>query len=189
MRFDKLTIKAQEALQIAQSVAQRFQHSNMEVEHLLLALMEQDGGLTKPLLEKVGADPRRISQELEADLNKAPKIQGAVAHGTNLSTRMQKLVQDAFSLAADMKDEYVATEHFLLAITSEAGFSGKLLRSNGITKDALELAIGDVRGGRRVTDPNAEDRYQALEKYGVDITAKDRLNKLAPVLGREDGGG
>ncbi|HTQ10595.1 MAG TPA: Clp protease N-terminal domain-containing protein, partial [Fimbriimonadaceae bacterium] len=186
MRFDKLTIKAQEAMQIAQSVAQRYQHSNIEVEHLLLALLEQDGGLTRPLIEKVGADYHRITRELEADLEKSPKVQGQVAHGTNLSTRLQKVVQDAFSVADDMKDDYVSTEHFLLAISSEAGFSGKLLRSNGITTDALELAITDVRGGRRVTDPNAEERYQALEKYGIDITARARMNKLDPVIGRDD---
>jgi ATP-dependent Clp protease ATP-binding subunit ClpB len=186
MRFDKLTIKAQEALQIAQSVAQRYQHSNIEVEHLLMALLEQEGGLTRPLLEKVAADPQKIQRELDADLAKAPKIQGSVATGTNLSNRLQKVTQDAFTFADAMKDDYVSTEHFLLGIVSEAGFSGKLLRSNGATKDALELAIEDVRGGRRVTDPTAEDRYQALEKYGVDITAKARMNKLDPVIGRDE---
>ncbi len=186
MRFDKLTIKAQEALQIAQSVAQRFQHSNIEVEHLLLALLEQDGGLTIPLLEKVGVDPRRIRQEIEADLNKSPKVQGSVAHGTNLSSRMQKVVQDAFTIAEKMDDEYVSTEHLLMAITDEAGFSGKTLRAAGLTKAALETAVEDVRGGRKVTDQNAEDRYQALEKFGVDITAKARQNKLDPVIGRDE---
>lgn len=186
MRFDKLTIKAQEALQIAQSIAQRYQHSNVEVEHLLLALLEQEGGLTRPLLEKVGVDALRVMRDLEADLEKAPKVQGSVAHGTNLSTRLQKVVQDAFSLADQMKDEYVSTEHFLVAISGEAGFSGKLLRSSGVTKEALEAAVEDVRGGRRVTDPNAEDRYKALEKYGIDITAKARMNKLDPVIGRDE---
>ncbi len=186
MRFDKLTIKAQEAIQIAQSVAQRYQHSNIEVEHLLLALLEQEGGLSRPLLEKVGADPAKVMRDLEADLEKSAKVQGSVAHGTNFSNRLQKAFQDALALADEMKDEYVSTEHFLLAIVSEAGFSGKLLRSNGVTKDALELAINEVRGGRRVTDPNAEERYQALEKYGVDITAKARLNKLDPVIGRDE---
>ncbi|HVT13699.1 MAG TPA: ATP-dependent chaperone ClpB [Fimbriimonadaceae bacterium] len=186
MRFDKLTIKAQEGLQIAQSVAQRFQHSNIEIEHLLLALLEQDSGLTAPLLEKVGVDPKRIMRELEADLEKSAKVQGQVAHGTNLSSRLQKAVQDAFAIADKMKDEYVSTEHFLLAIAGEAGFSGKLLRSNGATPEALEAAVTEVRGGRRVTDPNAEERYQALEKYGVDITAKARMNQLDPVIGRDE---
>ncbi len=186
MRFDKLTIKAQEALQIAQSVAQRHEHSNIEVEHMLLALMEQDGGLTIPLLEKVGADAQKIRLDLEADLERAPRVQGEVAHGANFSTRLQKAMQDAFSIATRMKDEYIATEHILLAFVGEAGFSGKLLRSNGVTKDALELAIGEVRGGRHVTDENAEDRYQSLEKYGVDITAKARMNKLDPVIGRDE---
>src|SRR4051812_12043648 len=124
MRFDKLTIRAQEALQIAQSVAQRYQHSNIEVEHLLMALLEQEPGLAKPLLEKVGADPIRVQRELDEDLQKAPKVQGDIAHGTNFSTRLNKIFQDAFSIADGMKDEYVSTEHFLLAIAGEAGFSG-----------------------------------------------------------------
>ena len=186
MRFDKLTVKAQEVLQIAQSIAQRYQHSNIEVEHFLLALLEQEGGLTRPLLEKVGADPNRIARELEADLEKSAKVQGSVAHGTNLSNRLQKVIQDSFALAEKMDDEYISTEHILLAIVAEAGFSGKLLRSNGVTKEGLEAAVLEVRGGRRVTDPNAEERYQALEKYGVDITAKARLNKLDPVIGRDE---
>lgn len=186
MRFEKLTIKAQEALQIAQSVAQRFQHSTIEVEHLLLALLEQDGGLTRPLLDKIGADSRRITAELEADLDKAPKVQGDVAHGGGFSTRLQKLMQESFRIAEGLKDDYVSTEHFLLAITEEAGFSGRLLRSNGVGKDDLETAIEDVRGGRRVTDQNAEELYQSLEKYGIDLTAKARQNKLDPVIGRDE---
>src|SRR6476620_5670707 len=134
MRFDKLTIKAQEAIQDAQNVATRFQHSNLDVEHLLLALLEQNGGTSRPLLEKVGVDPDRVRAELNDQMMQYPKVQGAASYGGSISNRLQKVFNDAFSEAERMLDEYVSTEHLLLATTSDTGDAGQLLRSHGATK-------------------------------------------------------
>src|SRR2546423_13063660 len=170
MRFDKLTIKAQEAIQDAQAVATRFQHSTLEVDHLLLAMVEQNSGTTRPLLEKVGVDPDRVRTELNDELQKLPKVQGAANYGAAISNRLQKIFNDAFSEAELMQDEYVSTEHLLLSITSYTGDAGKILRGFGATKELVQKAIEDLRGGRRVTDPNAEDKHQALEKNAIDLT-------------------
>jgi len=186
MRFDKLTIKAQEAVQDAQNIATRFQHSTLDVEHLLLALLEQNGGTTGPLLEKVGVDPDKVRSELNSNLQELPKVQGASNYGAAISNRLQKVFNDAFTEAERMADEYVSTEHLLLAVCSDTGDAGKLLRANGITKDLVQKAVDDLRGGRRVTDPNAEDKYQALEKYAIDLTARARQGKLDPVIGRDE---
>jgi ATP-dependent Clp protease ATP-binding subunit ClpB len=186
MRFDKLTIKAQEAIQDAQNVATRFQHSSLDVEHLLIALLEQNGGTSTPLLEKVGVDPDRVRAELNDQMMQYPKVQGAASYGGSISNRLQKVFNDAFSEAERMLDEYVSTEHLLLSTTSDTGDAGKLLRSHGATKELVQKAIEDLRGGRRVTDPNAEDKYQALEKYAIDLTARARQGKLDPVIGRDE---
>jgi ATP-dependent Clp protease ATP-binding subunit ClpB len=185
MRFDKLTIKAQEALSEAQGVATRFQHSTIDVEHLLLALLQQDG-VTRPLLEKLDVDPDFLVQQVEAELEKAPKVTGAASYGASMSGRLTKVFNDAFAEADTMKDEFISTEHVLLAIALEAGSAGKLLKANGVSADQLRLAIEDIRGGKRVTDQSAEDKYQALEKYGIDLTAKARIGKLDPVIGRDE---
>jgi ATP-dependent Clp protease ATP-binding subunit ClpB len=186
MRFDKLTIRAQDAIQVAQSVATRFQHSTIEVEHLLLALLEQNEGLARPILEKVGADAGNVRRQVEEELDTVPKVSGAAAYGASMGNRIQRVFNDAFSIAEKMQDEYVSTEHFLLAMTDDTGAIGKILKVNGVAKEALTAAVDDLRGGRRVTDQNAEDRYQALEKYGIDLTARARQNKLDPVIGRDE---
>jgi len=186
MRFDKLTVKAQEAIQNGQSEAERLQHSAVDVEHILLALLQEDAGVTRPILQKVGVDPDRVRQEVQADLERQPKVTGGAGYGGTLSGRLQKVFNDAFSIADKLKDDYVSTEHVLLAMADETGFAGRSLRAAGVTRAALEAAIEDVRGGRRVTDPNAEDRYQALEKYGIDLTARARSGKLDPVIGRDE---
>ncbi|MEA2553723.1 MAG: ATP-dependent Clp protease ATP-binding subunit ClpB [Fimbriimonadaceae bacterium] len=186
MRFDKLTIKAQEAIQDAQSIAARFQHSTVDVEHLLLGLLEQNGGTSRPLMEKVGTDPDRVRVDLQKNLEELPKVTGAASYGTAFSNRLQKVFNDAFSEADTMGDEYISTEHLLLATTSDTGDAGKLLRSHGVTKELIAQAIEELRGGRRVTDPNAEDKYQALEKYAIDLTARARQGKLDPVIGRDE---
>ncbi len=186
MRLDKLTIKAQEALQAAQSVAERFQHSSLEPEHLLFALLEQDGGVVSPLIEKLGADPDLVADQVQADLAAMAKVSGAASYGGAIGSRLQRVFNDAFSEADRMKDEYVSSEHLLLGFAADAGSAGKLLRSNGITAGDLRAAIADLRKGRRVTDQSPEDKYQAIEKYGIDLTAKARQNKLDPVIGRDE---
>ena len=186
MRFDKLTLRAQEAVQDSQQVAEKFQHANIDVEHLLLTLLRQPEGVTRPILEKLSVDPSLIERELEEELEKQPKITGASSYGANITGRLQKVFNDAFKEAEPLQDAYISGEHFLLGIAEDPGFSGKLLRSNGITKAALLEAIDDIRGGRHITDQNPEDKFRALDKYGIDLTARARLGKLDPVIGRDE---
>ncbi len=186
MRFDKLTLKAQDAVQNAQSLATTLQHSSIDAEHLLLGLLEQSEGVVRPVLEKLSADPESIRATVRADLERQPKVQGAAAHGGNISSRLQKVFNDAFSEAEKLGDTYVSTEHFLLGLAQDAGFVGRELKAKGITRELLLTAIEDIRGGARVTDPNAEDKYRALEKYGIDLTARARSGKLDPVIGRDE---
>ena len=186
MRFEKLTLKAQDAFQAAQAEAEKRQHGSVDVEHLMLALLQQDGGIIRPLLQKLGADPNTILRNVEDDLTRAAQIQGGGAVGGSLSPRLQKVFQQAFAEADRLKDEYVSSEHLLLALAEDTGATGIALRSNGINKDDLRKAINELRGGRRVTDQGAEDRYQALEKYGTDLTARARSGQLDPVIGRDE---
>ncbi|CAN5474897.1 ATP-dependent chaperone ClpB [soil metagenome] len=187
MRFDKLTIKAQDAMQVAQAIATRFQQTSLESETLLLALLEQPEGLARPILEKIGATPNVIDLAVDTELANSPKVAGqTAAYGGTIGSRLQRVMNDAFTIADKMGDEYVSTEHFLLALTDDSGAAGRILKQNGVTKKALEAAIADLRGGRKVTDQNAEDTYQSLEKYSVDLTAKARQNKLDPVIGRDE---
>lgn len=186
MRFDKLTLKAQEAIQEAQNFAGKFKHSSVEVEHALFALLSQAEGITRPLLEKLSVDPEVVKGQLQKELDSLPKVSGSVNYGGTIGSRLSKVFTDAFSLADDLNDEYVSTEHLLAAIAEEPGVAGKLLRSNGVTKKDLLTAIEDLRGGRRVTSANAEESYQSLEKYAVDLTARARMNKLDPVIGRDE---
>jgi ATP-dependent Clp protease ATP-binding subunit ClpB len=186
MRFDKLTIKAQEALQDAQNRAAELHHSSIEPEHLLSALLGQEGGVSGALLEKLGADPRRIQGDAETELAKSPKASGAAMHAASFGGRLATIFNNSFSLADQMKDTYVSTEHLLLASLGDTGATGRILRGAGVTKESLEAAIAEIRGGRNVTDPGAEGTYKALEKYGIDLTARAREGKLDPVIGRDE---
>ena len=185
MRFDKLTVRAQEAFQDAQALAEKYQHSQIDAEHLLLAMLRQPEGSARPLVQKVGADPRAIEADLVRGLEAAPKVSGQAA-AANVSAKLQGLFQQAFREAERMKDEFVTNEHFLLALAEESGAAGKALKGNGVAKKDLEKAIEELRGGTRVTDADAESRYQALEKYGNDLTARAREGKLDPVIGRDE---
>ncbi len=186
MRFDKLTVRAQEAFQNAQQSAERLKHTSIDVEHLLSGMLAQEEGVTRSILEKLSADPSGLKREMDEELERQPKVQGDASYGASISSRLQKVFNTAFAEADTMHDEYVSTEHFLLSITQDTGSAGKALKSRGVTKDILITAIEDVRGGRRVTDEGAEDRYQALDKYGIDLTAKARMGKLDPVIGRDE---
>jgi len=186
MRFDKLTLKAQDALQNAQTLAERYKQSSVEPEHLLLALLIQDGGLARPLLEKIGADADAVRRSVEEALERMPKVEGASGYGASLSNALTKIFNEAFKEAEKMKDEYVSTEHFMFGLAADSGNVGKTLRSFGVTRDLLVSAADEVRGGRHVTDQNAEEKYQALEKYGIDLTARARTGNLDPVIGRDE---
>jgi ATP-dependent Clp protease ATP-binding subunit ClpB len=186
MRFDKLTIKAQEVFQSAQQLAERFKHSAIETEHVLLAMLQQDGGIAQPILEKIGVNAAAVRREVEAELESTPKVSGATSHGATIGSRLQRVFADAFSAAEAMKDEYVSVEHFLLAIAKDPGFSGRLFKTHGLSEDQLLQAVESLRQGRRITDQNPEDKYQALDKYGVDLTARARQGMLDPVIGRDE---
>ena len=187
MRMDRLTIKAQEALQDAQTVAASHKNVRIDGEHLLLALLQQPDGLTIPLLQKLGSPIALLTQQLEEEINRQPKVSGEAEHGSSLSPRLQNIMNSAFTEAERMKDEYVSTEHLLLAIASETqGASARLLKTHGVTRDSLLAALKDVRGSQRVTDPNPEEKYQALQRYGRDLTEAARKQKLDPVIGRDE---
>ncbi len=186
MRLDKLTLKAQEVLQSAQSEAEALHHAHVDVEHLLLGMIKQPDGVTVPILRKIGADPKVIEQATQRYLDEAAKVTGAASYGANMTNRLQGLLNVAFKLSEQMGDEYVSTEHLLVAAAKDNGECGKILALNGITVDRLETAIEEIRGGRSVTDQSAEDKYKSLEKYGIDLTARARAGKLDPVIGRDE---
>ncbi len=185
MRFDKLTIKAQEAFQDAQGLAGEFQHQAIEPEHLLLALLKE-GSIVGSLLSKLDAKPSVLRAELTAELERAPKVSGAAQHGSSLGNRLNSVFNLAFKESERMGDTYVSTEHMLVALIEDTGTAGRLLKSQGVSKEGIEAAIEEIRAGRKVSDPNAESTYQALEKYGIDLTARARAGKLDPVIGRDE---
>jgi ATP-dependent Clp protease ATP-binding subunit ClpB len=183
-RFDKLTLKASEALQTAQDGAAKRHHQYIESEHLLLALLEQTDGVVPPLLKKLGADPGRIEGDIEDVLARLPKVEGLVQ--TYLSPRISKLFERAEQEAERLKDDYVSTEHLLIAVADGDGAARDILARHGVTKDAIFSALVDIRGSQRVTDQNPEDKYQALARYGRDLTELARRSKLDPVIGRDE---
>ncbi len=184
MRFDRFTIRGQEAVQSAIGVAEKNQNQQVEPEHILAAMLEQKEGVLKPILGKIGANTSAIAAELHEAIEKMPKVSGGQQY---FSSRTNTIFQDVLKEAERMEDEYISTEHLLLAIASEKnGDAGRILRSNGITREDLEKVITEMRGGARITDQNAEENFQALEKYAQDLTESARKGKLDPVIGRDD---
>ncbi|MBI2902578.1 MAG: ATP-dependent chaperone ClpB [Candidatus Methylomirabilis oxyfera] len=187
MRFDKFTFKAQEAIQQAQKLAEEHQHQAIDVEHLLLALVEQPEGVVQPILSKMGASPAQVAQRLKEELRRLPQVSGAPQGQAYITPRLEKVLNAALSEAERLKDEYVSTEHLLLAIADERGGAvGRRLRELGVTKDGIYAALQEIRGGQRVTDQAPEEKYQALERYARDLTDLARKGKLDPVIGRDD---
>ncbi len=184
MRQDKLTIKSQEALAESQNQAAQRNHGGVEPTHLLAALLAQGEGATIPVLQKLGVAVDALRGQVDGALGRLPRVSGAAA--PRLSDATGRVLEAAFREADALKDEYVATEHLLLALTAEPGEAGRLLREAGVARDALLKALAQVRGGQRVTDPDAESRYQALEKFGRDLTELARRGKLDPVVGRDE---
>ncbi|RME28718.1 MAG: AAA family ATPase, partial [Deltaproteobacteria bacterium] len=184
MRLDKLTVKSQEALAQAERLARTHGHQELQPEHLLLALLDQEGGIVAPILRKLGVDPRQIEENLRGELERLPKVSGA---DTYVGGRLKQVIEQAQQHADRLKDEYLSTEHLLLAIAEDSkGPAGRVLNSLGATPDALMRAMAEVRGNQRVTDENPESRYQALERYGRDLTELARRGKLDPVIGRDE---
>jgi len=185
MRYDKLTLKAQEALQEADSLAHSYNHSAIDSEHLLLALLEQKDGVVPPLLERIGVDPAEFSGAVRQSLSKKSKVHGDAAQIT-MAPRLSKVLNKAEQEADGLKDEFTSTEHLLLALMDSSGEEGDLLRARGVTRDAVLEALKAVRGNQRVTDQNPEARYQSLQKYCRDLTELARKEKLDPVIGRDE---
>ena len=186
MNLQKYTEKAQEAVLAAKEMAEGAGHSQIEPLHLLAALVEQPDGVVPQLLARTGVDAGSLMQSIKSELDRLPKVYGASS--AYLSGQMNDLARRAESTAAGMKDEYVSTEHLLLAMVDDADKSaaGKLLRGAGLTRDKVLAALAQIRGTQRVTDQNPEGKYAALERYGRDLTDAARKNKLDPVIGRDE---
>jgi ATP-dependent Clp protease ATP-binding subunit ClpB len=189
MDINRLTIKSQEAIHDAQTKALRFSHVDVDVEHVLLALLDQPDGLVPPLLASAGADPQRVHADVTAELNRRPKVNGpGVAAGQiNVTQRLSRLLDSADREAKRLKDDYVSVEHVLVAMLSEGAGSvaARILAANGVTRDGFLAALTAIRGNQRVTSATPEGTYEALEKYGRDLVAAARADKLDPVIGRD----
>ncbi len=185
MDYEKFTLKAQEAIQAAHSAAQKSDHSQIELEHLLAALIDSEGSAVRPLLERLGAPVDRLREKLDESLAKKPKVFGHAAQ-VYLSPAAGKAISKAESEAAALKDDYVAGEHMLLAMLDDDGSVGPLLKESGVTKTGILEALKSVRGNRSVKDQAAEEKYRVLEKYCRDLTALAKREKLDPVIGRDE---
>jgi len=185
MRFDKFTIKSQELIQSAQHLASQRQHQQIEPEHLLAAMLEEKEGVARAIFHKLGVAPDGIAQEVALALDRLPQVSGT--DEVFLSNRSKSVLEAAFAEAAAMKDEYVSTEHLLLSITdAPGGESARIIKHFGISRDAILKVLMDLRGSQRITDPNPEEKYQALDRYSRNLTDLARLGKLDPVIGRDE---
>ncbi len=185
MRIDKLTTKSQEALQQAQLLAEKRNHQAIDVEHLLFALLGQKEGVVLSLLQKLGVSAGALAERLQKALDRLPQVSGSAGQ-TFITPRLKKIIEGAESEAEALKDDYVSTEHLLLSMVQESGESGKILGEFGASRDKILNALVTIRGAQRITDPNPEEKYQALEKYSRNLTDLARKGKLDPVIGRDD---
>ena len=188
MRFDRFTERAQEAAQRAAEIIQRYGHNQIDTEHILLALIEQPGGVIPQILEKLSVSAEALTERLDATLRASPKanIFGGGAGQIFITPRVKRIIDLANEEANRLKDEYISTEHIFLAILTERNTpAARILESAGLTRDRVYDSIQDLRGGQRVTDPQAETKYRTLEKYSRDLTQLAREGKLDPVIGRD----
>ena len=187
MRFDKFTLKVQEALQDAQSLAGSLGHQAIEPEHLLVCFLKQQDSIVSAIVNKLNASPQKIEQDLNQYLKKQPSVQGSSAGQVYLGGRLNKLFDKAMTEAAQLRDEYVSAEHLLVVMAEEKeGQAGKVLRQAGINRDSIFKVLVDIRGNQRVTDPNPEGKYQALERYARDFNELARKGSFDPVIGRDE---
>ena len=185
MRWDQFTVMSQEAIQKAQGRAEEMGHQEIRPEHLLWSFLAQDENIVNAILSKIGAPAAKIRADVDAALERLPKVSGGGE--TVLSPDLRRVLDAARKEADELKDEYVSTEHLFLAMLKEdKGDAARILRANGVAEDAVLKALASIRGSQRVTDPNPEGKYQVLEKYARDLTALARQGKLDPVIGRED---
>ncbi len=185
MRNDKLTSRFQNALADAQSLAVGRDHQMIEPVHLLLALLDQQGGSLKPLFTKAGVNGAKLRGELVALLDRLPKVEGTPGE-VHVSQDLQRALNITDKLAQQHGDQYISSEMFALAVLEDRGELGRILKSHGLTKAKLDKAVNEVRGGEAVNDPNAEESREALSKYTIDLTERAAGGKLDPVIGRDD---
>ncbi len=184
MNPEKYTIKTQEALNAAQTIATRLGNSELRPAHLFLAAIEQESGIAKPLLEKTGANVATLKAAVEAFLARQPSVSGSSQ--MHVSNQLREVFAEAEKQQAAMKDDYLSVEHLLLALLKSRNELDELFKLQGITYDAVKKALAAVRGAQRVTDQDPEGKYQTLEKYGTDLTARARAGKIDPVIGRDE---
>jgi ATP-dependent Clp protease ATP-binding subunit ClpB len=188
MQFNpnKLTVKAQETIQNAIEIAQNYNNQILEPEHILAALIQEKGNIADTIMQKTGGNVNAVKIKVNDMLEKLPKVSGTGIGNQQMSQNTGKLFDIAADEAKNLKDEYVSSEHILIALSENEGKAGQLLRDNGISKTEILAALKDVRGSQRVTSQNPEDTYQALEKYGKDLNELARIGKLDPVIGRDE---
>lgn len=184
--FDKLTVKAQEMVQSAVEIAQNYNNQVVEPEHLLAAMLQDSGGVAESMIQKTGANINQLKIKIGELLEKLPKVTGAGIGNQQMSMNTAQLLDKAVEEARNLKDEFISTEHLLLAMTSDSGSVGKLLKDNGISKNVVLAGLKDIRGSQRVTSQNAEDTYQSLKKFGRDLNELAKAGKLDPVIGRDE---
>ncbi|MET1133569.1 MAG: Clp protease N-terminal domain-containing protein, partial [Aeromicrobium sp.] len=185
MDLNHLTTRSQQALAAAMQQAAAAGHPTVEPAHLLRALLTQQGGTAAPLLTAAGADPDVVLSELEAVIGRLPSASGSTVGNPQLARATHEVLQRAIDLAGELGDDFVSSEHLAVGIATVAGPAQQVLAARGATPETLTAAFEAVRGGARVTSQDAEDQYQSLEKYGIDLTALARDGKLDPVIGRD----
>jgi ATP-dependent Clp protease ATP-binding subunit ClpB len=187
MRFDRFTIKSQEALQEAQRIAEGEKQQTVGVEHLLIALIGQEGGTVCPILERIGANVSLIRSQLKEAVGKRPRVTGGGSSEVYIDPELKGVLDTAEKEARELKDEFISTEHILLAIAGSKGKeASKILASQGVVRESILKALETIRGSQRVTDQMPEDKYQAISKYTRDLVDLARGGKLDPVIGRDD---
>jgi len=186
MNFNKFTIKAQETLQNAVEIAQNYNNQIVEPDHILAAMIQDNDNISVSIIQKVGGNLDRMKIKIGEALEKLPKVTGAGIGNQSLSQATSKILDDSAKEAGNLKDEYISTEHILLALTDDKGNAGRLLQENGVDKNMILAALKDIRGNQRVTSQNPEETYQALKKYGRNLNELAKANKLDPVIGRDE---
>jgi len=187
MRLDKLTTKSQEALQAAQELAHQHSQQQVDGEHLALALAQQQDGIIPTLLQRTGVDLAKFQADLATEIGRLAKVQGTSSADLYLSPDLKQAMDAAQAEATSLGDEFISTEHLLLGLLAKGGNAlGRVFKAHNLGREGLLDALGQVRGNQRVTDANPEDKFQALEKYGRDLTALASLGKIDPIIGRDD---
>jgi ATP-dependent Clp protease ATP-binding subunit ClpB len=187
MRYDKFTLKLQEAFGEAETLAGNYGHQGIDVEHLLLTLLRQPEGIVSEILKKLGVQPGKTEKEIEKVLQELPSVSGGGSSQRYITSRLKDVMDSAFAEASRLTDEYVSVEHVLLGILNEkAGSAKQILQSQGVTKDNILRILAEIRGNQRITDPNPEDKYQALKRFARDFNEMALKGQFDPVIGRDD---